>query len=72
MIRPAVKKAKDFDRKHGKRQGVGRSRGKFKLPSREQYVQVGEKLGVPRAVSEKEYDAFQAGNGKKVTHGNHR
>lgn len=68
VIRPAVKKAREFDRKHGKREGVGRSRGPFKMPSKEQYVMVGERLGVPKEVSEAEYEKFvtnrEAGNGR--------
>lgn len=64
VIRPAVKKAEEFERKHGKggdgRVGHGWEESERKLPSKEQYILVGERLGIPRDVSAKEYDKFLA------------
>lgn len=60
VIRPAVKRAEALEKRNGNRQGVGRSRGPFKLPTKEEYVLVGERLGIPREMSEKEYDKFLA------------
>jgi len=74
VIRPAAKKARDFERKHGNRQGVGRRVGKFTIPTRDEYAMVGEKLKIPRDVCDREYDKFLAArkNGKGAGHGNHR
>lgn len=66
VIRPAIRKAKKIEEenKDMNKSGVGKSRGKFKLPSRDQYATVGEKLGIPRATSEKEYDRYIAAQKK--------
>lgn len=45
--------------------GHGWEESEKKLPNREQYVMIGEKLGVPREVSEREYDKFLESRKKK-------
>lgn len=63
VIRPAVKKSREMRRERGGRGpqvGHGWEKSPRKLPNREQYVLVGERLGVPREVSEAEYDRWAA------------
>lgn len=59
VIRPAVRKSKKFDRENRGGRHPG-ERSKRKLPSRESYILIGERLGVPREISEREYDKFVA------------
>jgi hypothetical protein len=60
VIQPAVKRSRKLDQKHDRRTFVGHGweNSKSSLPNREQYILIGERLGVPRKVSEKEYDKF--------------
>lgn len=70
VIRPAIRKAKELERERdgsGAKVGHGWEKSKRSLPNREQYCLVGERLGVPREISEVEYDKYLAGkkNGKR-------
>lgn len=59
VIRPAVRKSREMDRKNRGGRHIG-ERSKRKLPTREGYILIGERLGVPREISEREYDKFMA------------
>jgi hypothetical protein len=62
VIRPAVRKSRELERKNNGRGKVGHGweDSKKKLPNRDQYILIGARLGVPKEVSEREYDKFIA------------
>lgn len=60
VVKPAVRKSLEMERKYGKRTGVGRSRGRFKIPTKKQYREVGTKLNIPPEVCDREYEKFKA------------
>lgn len=66
VVRPAVRRARELDGKgKGPKVGHGWEDSKRRLPNREQYCLVGQRLGIPREVSEREYDAWKAGRKAK-------
>ena len=59
IIRPAMRKTRKMERQRKGGRNPG-ERSRRKLPSREGYILIGERLGVPRERSEQEYDKFVA------------
>lgn len=69
IIRPAVRKSREMERRNsgdrGGRVGHGWENSKKKLPNREQYILIGARLGIPADVCGAEYDKFIANRGKE-------
>lgn len=62
LFRPAIRKQKQWDRASGKGPGLPpkRFRSKRKVPTRDQYIEVGKKLGLSAEEAGAEYDRQMA------------